>query len=113
MEGSGNGIGRRWKACVDCELEVMGLSGGKLSALRVSSEVPALEGPRISIGIPEGEPEGESPLFWIMDRRVGMSMTDPVGVLGLEELRRKGKGMGDEGRLREVTPVNCLPAALE
>ncbi len=70
----------------------------KLYSLCVSPGVPGLDGPATSIGISEGEPSLSSEC-WIMARRVGMSISDPVGVLGLEERWRMNvDGDGDEGR---------------
>jgi hypothetical protein len=52
-----------------------------------------------------------------MAGRVGLSMSDFVGVLGLEEWRTDGNGDGDEGRgrerLREDAPANRLPGDRE
>src|SRR6267154_4519864 len=94
-----------------CTVTEGGWGGEKLFTLRVSSGVPGLKGPLISKEISEG---GTSPSSegWIMARRVGMTTSDLVGVLGLEGWRRNGNRDGDEDEdrewLREDTPVNCL-----
>lgn len=51
--------------------------------LRISSGVLGLEGPMILVGI-KGGPSLSSEC-WIMVKCVAMSMSDLVGVLGLEE----------------------------
>ena len=81
-----------------------------LSVSRASG-VGDLEGRSTRMGYSGVESSGEPCECWVMSRRVGISTSDLVGVLGLERRRRSGDGDGEREGPREDALVNRLPVA--